>query len=334
MKQYLRALPPWLGSKRSIARQIMRVVKEEGYGQGAVVADAFMGGGGMALAAKALGYEVHGNDMSPISVALGRALIENGERRIHAEERDLCLTASFGRAKIPPPKELSLPDNCRRLLAGMVEAERNLSDEARPLLQLWIAKTALTMATWGMPTMAAGRREWDDLTPGQAQQLKRTGRPMTLAKRTCDQINNGIFDNGLPNSMRHGDAVEFLAEQEADVAYLDPPYPGVTGYEKTYVGVNRLLDPETDDRQSEWSAADGWLLLEKAFDAAEAIPLWVVSQGTGADPKRITEMMEERGREAYARSLQHRHMPALKAEHAEDGDELLIVGKTKKGRSR
>lgn len=329
MNHYLAATLPWLGSKRGIARQILRVIQEEGYEPTeTTIADAFLGGGGFAMAAKALGYCVHGNDMSPISYALGQALIENDERIIQPEERDLALSAAYGQATIPPPKELNLPDNCRRLLAGMVEVERHLGHTAQgPLLRTWIAKTALTMSMWGIPTMAAGSREWDQMTAGQAQQLKRTGRPMKVAKKTCQSVNTGVFSNGQANSMRRGDAVEFLAESDAQICYLDPPYPGTTSYERAYVGVNRLLEPDADSTPSEWSAADGWLLLEKAFDAAESIPLWVLSMGKGADPDRMVEMMRERGREAEWRSLQHRHLPALKKASDADGDELLLVGR-------
>lgn len=329
MRQYLSALPPWLGSKRSIAREILAAIQAEGYGPDKVLADAFLGGGGLAMAAKALGYQVHGNDMNPISVALGRALIENGTRTMFPEERDLAITAAYGRAKIPPPKQLSLPENCRRLLAGMVECERH-GGNPNWLMRTWIAKTAITMATWGVPTMAAGSRAWDELTPGQAQQLKRTGRPISIAKKTFEAVNLGVHDNGRPNTMAEGDAVAFLSEVQADVAYLDPPYPGTLAYEQVYVGVNRLLVPDADDTPSEWSAADGWLLLENTFDAAEHIPLWVVSMGRGADPERIAEMMRERGREATWRSLEHRHLQALKKPTEVEGDELLLTG-SKKG---
>jgi hypothetical protein len=182
------------------------------------------------------------------------------------------------------------------------------------------------MASWGIPTMAAGRREWDDLTPGQATQLLRTGKPLSMAVKAADTLNQGVFDNGLDNRMNNGDAVEFLADVEADIAYLDPPYPGTLAYEQVYAGVNHLLDPSMPTDPSDWSAADGWRLLKQAFEAAENVPLVVISMGKGADPEEISEMMTEAGREPSWKSLDHKHLSALKVDHDPDGDELLLMG--------
>jgi hypothetical protein len=77
---------------------------------------------------------------------------------------------------------------------------------------------------------------------------------------------------------------------------------------------------------SDWSAADGWRLLKQAFEAAENVPLVVISMGKGADPEEISEMMTEAGREPSWKSLDHKHLSALKVDHDPDGDELLLMG--------
>jgi len=325
VKRYLDSLPSYLGGKRSIAREIMREVDLP---QGATLLDPFMGGGSVSMAGKALGYRVQANDLNPISEVLGKALIENGTRTLEAVEQAAALTTTAKSVELPDDRELSLPENCREVLRHIATYERQREGgTTKWLLRAWLVKLALSLAMWGVPTMAGGRRKWDELTPGQAGQLNRTGEPIRQALKAAESLNGGIFDNGQENTMDRGDAIEWLTDREGDVVYIDPPYPGTLAYEDVYVGVNRLIEPEWAEPSSAFSEADGWRLLAKVFDAAEDVPLWVVSMGTGGDPEKIAEMMTERGREPTWHPVQHKHLAALKKEHADEGDELLIVGK-------
>jgi len=327
MKDYLAACPGWLGGKRAIAPQIMRVIAGQGAPPGAILADAFSGGGAVSVAAKVLGYQVAANDMSPLAEATAKALVENSDWTLSSVAATQAIQAEPNGVELPDEKLLSIPDNCRELLAGMASVEREAKGWHRWLMRAWITKTALSMATWGMPTMGAGRREWDELTPGQATQLRRTGKPRALAIRIAEAINRAVFHNGRDNTAHRGDAVSFITGVQADVLYLDPPYPGTLSYEDSYAGVAKLLEPDYDASPSEWSEADGWRLLEDVFDAGEHIDLWVVSMGKGADAEAIQTMITDRGREAEMRTLDHEHLKSLKKEHGEGGDELLIVGK-------
>ena len=594
MKRYLNAAQPYLGGKRKIARQILQTIASDYEVEpGATFADAFAGGCAVGMAAKLLGYRVIANDRGPIAIATGKALIENRSRTLTREAITMALEGP-PIEEMPSEKELSVPEACRTTLARMAGAAREAEGMDRSLLEAWTARTALGMSSWGIPTMGAGRRDFDDMTPGQATQLTRTGKPVSMALKAAKTLNAGVFDNGLGNEMRQGDAVEFLAEVEADVAYCnppeapiwmadmthkpigeiavgdkvigwaigrrenprtdgrvgtgeqrkvaerqrawlrvatvervqrrkaplvkvtmesgrtirctpdhlwsrhpnsgrplgrrqtphewitaepgeylshvmdpipelppdlmreaawlggmfdgegsagrraqptiaqcrkhnpevcdrleatltrlgfdwtyyeaksgggayaikggrreqarfivwcqparwekiqerilganwrtkdkiiavepdgegevismttttgnyvawgyaskncDPPYPGTLAYEQVYSGINHLLDPSLPTEPSPWSAADGWKLLREAFAAAEGIPLVVISMGKGADPDEIAEMMTEAGREPSWRSLDHKHLAALKRDHDPDGDELLLIGK-------
>lgn len=326
MKRYLNASPPYLGGKRKIARDIMRVIAEDyGVAPGATLADAFSGGAAVSMAAKALGYRVLANDLGPIAVATGKALIENSRVTLTAAQITTALEHDPVE-ELPDEKELSIPTECRTVLARILGAERESAGVDRWLYRAWISRLSLSMASWGIPTMAAGRRSWDELTPGQATQLIRTGKPLSMAVKAAQTLNQGVFENGQDNRMYEGDAVDFLANVKADIAYLDPPYPGTLAYEQVYAGVNHLLDPSLPTEPSDWSAADGWRLLQDAFDAAEHIKLIVISMGKGADPEEIAEMMTSAGREPQWKSLDHKHLSALKTDHDPDGDELLLMG--------
>jgi adenine-specific DNA-methyltransferase len=331
VQRYLAATPPYLGSKRAIARQILRVMTAEGAGPGSTVADAFAGGCALSLAAKALGYRVLANDLSPISEAIGKAVVENSRRQLERELVGGALLEEPNGVKVPPKKVLNLPENVRGTLAGMVTFERKTTGVNRWLLRAWIAKTASSMSAWGIPTMSAGGKEWEDWTVGSSQALTatRSGHPMRTARRTARELNGGIFDNGHANTMSRSDAVDFIKGVKADVLYLDPPYPGTLDYETTYRGIVELLDPGLDQQPSEWSRKQGWRLLEDVFKAGDHIPLWVVSMGRNANLDAIEEMIADAGREPSWIAIAHRHIRGLKAHHDAEGDELLIVGKAK-----
>ena len=68
-----------------------------------------------------------------------------------------------------------------------------------------------------------------------------------------------------------GDAVEAIQTTAADVLYLDPPYPGTTGYGETYA----VLDALIGDRPAEGVVPR----LTDLCDAAADIPWLVLSYG-------------------------------------------------------
>lgn len=329
MKRYLNALPPYLGGKRKLARAILQVAQAEGFEPSeTTLADAFMGGGSVAMTAKALGYRVHANDIGPISVATGKALIENSRFQLTAADVVQALEADP--IDLPDERELSMPKASREVLARIAAAERDSEGIRRWLYRAWLARSALHMSSWGIPTrrepdLAVEEQNFDDLTPGQASRLLRMGKPIAMAAASADALNLAVFDNGQENTMSQTDAVEFLSEVTADVAYLDPPYPGTLPYEQAYAGLNRLLDGEASRVGSDWSGKDGWRLIEDAIQAADEIPMLIVSMGTGADPLAMTEMMKQAGRDARWESLDHTHLKAL-ANAKNEPDELLVIG--------
>src|ERR687898_542334 len=87
---YFRALPAYLGGKRRLTPLIFaalnEVVPREEW-SGAIFLDPFLGGGSVSLHAKAVGFEVHCNDVAFRSALIGHALIENSV--VHLTSADL-----------------------------------------------------------------------------------------------------------------------------------------------------------------------------------------------------------------------------------------------------
>ena len=56
----------------------------------------------------------------------------------------------------------------------------------------------------------------------------------------AQEINAGVFE-GRGTVMKRS-VLEALPDIEADVAYFDPPYPGVMSYEKEYKVIDEIFD--------------------------------------------------------------------------------------------
>src|SRR2546425_11101868 len=83
------ALSPYLGGKRRLCplifREIDRVVPRRLW-EGRTFLDAFLGGGSVALYAKAQGFKVIATDIAERAIIVGRALIENSRVRLTRED--------------------------------------------------------------------------------------------------------------------------------------------------------------------------------------------------------------------------------------------------------
>ena len=83
------ALPPYLGGKRRLCpiifRELDKVLPRRRW-PGMTFVDAFLGGGSVALYAKAQGFNVVATDIAERSIIVGEALIENSRVRLTRED--------------------------------------------------------------------------------------------------------------------------------------------------------------------------------------------------------------------------------------------------------
>jgi len=276
------------------------------------------------------------NDVSARSVAVGKALIENSRHTIADEDIALALEADASERWMPEVKKLPFPEEIRMLLAALCVAADGYHVEAkRELLRALMLKTAVRISMWGQVTSTAGKTvrdgDWDKLSAGQAKSLDPFFHPRRELLRQAAHLNAGVMDNGLRNEMHHGDVLDFLRAVEADVVYLDPPYPGTVAYEDQYGGLDELLaNREIAVERSRFSASDGWKFLADVYDAAEHIPVWVLSLGNEAvELEPLVALMEERGRTVSAESLAYEHLASQATSEKNEGNREFIITATK-----
>jgi adenine-specific DNA methylase len=76
-------------------------------------------------------------------------------------------------------------------------------------------------------------KNWDALTDGQiARMLVPQTRPKEMALRVAKSMYGIAFQNGQRNTFERADALDLCSRAQADVAYLDPPYPDTEGYSR------------------------------------------------------------------------------------------------------
>jgi hypothetical protein len=127
--------------------------------------------------------------------------------------------------------------------------------------------------------------------------------------------------------VRRESVLDALPSIEADVAYFDPPYPGVMSYEKEYRIIDQLLEGSVRET-SPFTARDGAAMIDHLFEKAGHIPIWVLSLGNavvGID--ELTAKMTRFGRSTKAIEIAYQHIPAVAtAEKKATNREFLVVG--------
>ena len=123
------------------------------------------------------------------------------------------------------------------------------------------------------------------------------------------------------------DILEALPGIQADVAYFDPPYPGVMSYEKEYRIIDQLLEG-TARPTSPFTARDGASMLDTLFERAQHIPVWILSLGNAVvTVEELEAKMTRHGRRTKAIALAYQHLPAVATdEKKRSNQEFLVIG--------
>ncbi len=169
--------------------------------------------------------------------------------------------------------------------------------------------------------------EYENITPSALPQYIAGLRLATINKlgQLAEDLNQGIFEGR--GEVHQVDIVEALPNFQADVLYLDPPYSGTLGYERTY----RLLDQILGDegrRTSPFSTKDGASQIDRLLARAGHIPVWVLSFGhETVSLDELEAKMAHLGRQTRSIAVKYSRLAALAKEEKRQADqEYLVVG--------
>jgi len=125
------------------------------------------------------------------------------------------------------------------------------------------------------------------------------------------------------------DVFEFLPQVEGDVAYFDPPYYGTMSYETALRVVDNVLRGEELPVERSVFSREGALgFVERMFDLARHVPLWVMSFGNAkADLEELVALMRKFRSRVEARALHYVHLTGLSGEERRrENREFVLVG--------
>ncbi len=314
--RHLDALPPYLGGKRRLLPAILATLEEfaprSSWAQRSML-DAFAGGGAVSLTAKALGFSVHANDLAMRSVIVSKALIENGETRL--ARRDLLpLFEHAADGRVYDVAGAFLTERQAKFLARAIPAANAASGATRWLLLLVLIKWVLGAMPMSTPAATDAQRaaalDFDAISPNRVASFLRGQASVSPSAlwRVAQRVNAGVLPGtGTASRM---DAIEFLARSDGHIAFLDPPYPGTTSYEREYALLDSLLDGDHMATSGFSSAAPP---LEALLDAAEHVPVWLISFG-GRDPEQMVRLVRERRTRVIVHRIPYRHLASLAPE--------------------
>ena len=121
--------------------------------------------------------------------------------------------------------------------------------------------------------------------------------------------------------------LEALPGIQADIVYLDPPYPGVMSYEREYKIIDEILEGEPKP-SSPFTARDGAAMIDKLLERAQHIPIWVLSLGNAVVTiDELEKKMVRLGRQTRAIEIKFQHLASVATEAKKEANrEFIVVG--------
>ena len=327
------SLYPYLGGKRRLCpiifREIDKLVPRRRWAEMAFL-DAFSGGGAVSLYAKVQGFQVVAVDIAERAHVVGEALIANSRVRLTLEDiLRLLAPRTAGRIESMYAPGVFTVAQARFLDAAF---ESPTSDPSKAALYKLLA-IRVAMQAHPLSQVRAGTIErvtsggWESVSDKcvrhyvDGPKLLRPDRLWALAQR----INEGVFQG--EGRVIKGDILDILPAIKADIAYLDPPYPGTRSYEAEYKTLDAILGDESRS-VSAFSRKAGARMVDELLKRALHIPVWVLSFGNAVNELHdLEEKMRALGRETRTTTVRYAHKESVASrDKTEENLEFVVVG--------
>ena len=320
-----RSLPPYLGGKRRLAPLIFGLLARHlpaAAWRNSLFLDPMCGAGAIALAAKLHGFRVVAGDAATRATTVARALIENDSVRL--SDTDIAGALSLS-SSLPHCLKPEIPLNSRSasVLNALLSDAEAREEPSASLIRLLAIKSFLRC----FPMSVTSASDVVHFTAGNFDRIS-SARISTYLNasqqfsskglmRTAEKINAGVF-GGVGRAVA-GDVLTTLKSQSADVVYLDPPYPGTTGYAGSYHTLDLLLG---DQPEANSSVPD----LRELLDSSSHIPVLVLSYGgPEASIKSLTDSISRHREVVEAVQVPYRHLPSISRKKGNSNEFIIFA---------
>ena len=294
--------------------------------------DGFLGGGSVSLYAKAQSFRVVATDIADRAIVVGEALISNN--RVKLVREDVLRLAKDDNTAPGRVESEYCPTVFTREQARFLDRCLRLQPEDKTKAALY-KLLAIRVALMAHPMSQVRAGTIHRLETGEYESITESclyhyvdGMRLTGSKKLWEiaqQINAGVFQ-GEGQVMKQS-ILDALPEIDADVAYFDPPYPGVMSYEREYRIIDEILEGHSR-ATSPFTARDGASMIDALLEKATHIPVWVLSLGNAV--VRAEELEAKMGRferRTKAIEIKYQHLPAVATEEKKKKNrEFLVIG--------
>ena len=320
-----RSLPPYLGGKRRLAPLIFGLLARHlptAAWRNNVFLDPMCGAGAIALTAKFHGFNVIAGDIAARATTVARALIENGTVQLSSADIAAALSLSTSRSDWLK-SEIPLSSRSTSVLSALLAGAESREEPSASLIRLLGIKSFLRCfpmsVTSASDAMHYSAGDFDSISPARLSTYLRASQQFSSGglTRTAEKINGGVF-GGFGRAVV-GDVLTTLKSHSADVAYLDPPYPGTTGYTDSYHTLDLLLG---DHPEANSSVPD----LQELLEFSSHIPVLVLSYGgPEASIKSLTDLISTRRKVLEAVQVPYRHLPSVSRKKGNSNEFIIIA---------
>lgn len=301
-------LPQYLGAKYQIRDWIAKFIPNNAD----TVLDAFSGSQSIAYKLKQLGKSVITNDFMRFNALIGRALIENSDQTLDANDIDILFSNNFDNDYYNLMENLftniffSLDD--AKFLDSFRSNISRLSNKYKKALAFTIICRAITRKiTMGHFAHAKAMEYASDIS-----RIKRNPSLTTPIKELfldiVNEYNSAIFSNGKINKSYNQNILKLLGKpNKVDVVYFDPPYCGShADYQsfyhllETYVRywkdknfINKVNRYEPKEYSGFDKKSEVIYNFKQLFKKAHDIPVWLISYNDRSYPdiKTFTKLI-------------------------------------------
>ena len=233
----------FIGNKEKVNEWITSNFPKKTYS----IFDAFSGGCSISFRAKQLGYKVISNDVLKINYHLAKALIQNNKVKITEKDVHKIFTGKPKKGFVHKnySEVYFYPEECMELDQYWSNINKNLKNPYKKSLAISLMRRAMIRkrpySRFNVLWKKVKQLRDEDFSYKKYKR-KRAYHNESFRSHFLDEVdeyNNAIFDNNQKHKAMNKNIFDVIDKVEADIIYLDPPYPGTMN---DYFGFYGFLD--------------------------------------------------------------------------------------------
>jgi len=303
-----------------------------------VFLDGFSGGASVSYEAKKRNFEVISNDVLKINFLISKALVENNKHKLSEKDIEIVFNGKpiSGYMHKNYSNKNFFPEECMELDLYRKNIDK-LSNNYKKAMALVLMRRSMIRK---MP-YSRFNIKWEKVKQLRDEEYsykhykrRRAYHNESFKKHflsNVDEYNLSLFDNGKNNKAHNKDIFSFINKVEADLIYLDPPYPGTLNKYFEFYG---LLDEYVDSKEhtpftnSFTNKNEALKLFDKLFKLSGDKKYMILSTGNKSYPDILTlkKLAEQYFKKITVSEKKHVYKITGK-ENKKGNKEVLIIGK-------